>query len=195
MNPRSRPVWSLCVCILLSPPLLRAASFYPVRLDDPAAVAERVTEASYRTRGLAVTYTDTENRLPKSARQHFAFFLETRGQLAKRLDAEKADIEGVRLSRLDTEQAAIVFVFQYLIGNTDWSLAKSHLDDECCHNVDLLQTVAVAVKENLGRIKDGLDRVQRALPSAGTHLALHVRTGLTGVYVREGASPEASVEG
>jgi hypothetical protein len=101
-------------------------------------VLNMLTEASYRTRGLAVTYTDTENRLPKSARQHFAFFLETRGQLAKRLDAEKADIEGVRLSRLDTEQAAIVFVFQYLIGNTDWSLAKAHLDDACCHNVDLL---------------------------------------------------------
>lgn len=101
-------------------------------------VLNTLTEASYRTRGLAMTYTDTEDRLPKGARQHFAFFLETRGQLAKRLDADKANLEGVRLSLLDTQQAAIVFVFQYLIGNTDWSLAKSHLDDECCHNVDLL---------------------------------------------------------
>ena len=102
-------------------------------------VLATLTETGYRTRGLAMTYTDTEGRLSKGARQHFAFFLETRGQLAERLDVDEARLDGVKLSRLDTRQAAIVFVFQYLIGNTDWSLATSHLDDECCHNVDLLE--------------------------------------------------------
>ena len=102
-------------------------------------VLNTLTEAGYRTRGLAMTYTDTEGELSKGGRQHFAFFLETRGQLAERLGAEKARLDGVKLSQLDARQAAIVFVFQYLIGNTDWSLAKSHLDDECCHNVDLLE--------------------------------------------------------
>ena len=31
-----------------------------------------------------------------------------------------------------------MFVLQYLIGNTDWSLVTSDTDDECCHNVDLV---------------------------------------------------------
>jgi len=133
-------------------------------------VLNTLTEASYGTRGLAMTYTDTEDRLPKGARQHFAFFLETRGQLAKRLDADKADIEGVQLSQLDTQQAAIVFVFQYLIGNTDWSLAKSHLDDECCHNVDLLlgENGLIAVPYDFDQ--SGMVNASYAKPDPSLHL-------------------------
>ncbi|MEE4162474.1 MAG: hypothetical protein V2I25_08170 [Woeseiaceae bacterium] len=133
-------------------------------------VLNTLTEASYRTRGLATTYTDTEDKLPKAARQHFAFFLETRGQLAKRLDADKADIEGVRLSQLDTQQAAIVFVFQYLIGNTDWSLARSHLDDECCHNVDLLlgENGLIAVPYDFDQ--SGMVNASYAKPDPSLHL-------------------------
>jgi len=133
-------------------------------------VLNTLTEASYRTRGLAMTYTDTEDKLPKGARQHFAFFLETRGQLAKRLDADKADIEGVQLSQLDTQQAAIVFVFQYLIGNTDWSLAKSHLDDECCHNVDLLlgENGLIAVPYDFDQ--SGMVNASYAKPDPSLHL-------------------------
>jgi hypothetical protein len=43
------------------------------------------------------------------------------------------------MSSLDTGQAAAVFVFQYLIGNTDWSLVTAEADNTCCHNVDLFE--------------------------------------------------------
>jgi len=32
----------------------------------------------------------------------------------------------------------LVYIFQYLIGHTDWSLAKSDDDDVCCHNGGIL---------------------------------------------------------
>ena len=31
----------------------------------------------------------------------------------------------------------MVYVFQFLIGNTDWSIVMADGDDSCCHNVDL----------------------------------------------------------
>ena len=32
-----------------------------------------------------------------------------------------------------------MFVFQYLIANTDWGYVKADDDDACCHNGDLFE--------------------------------------------------------
>ena len=37
---------------------------------------------------------------------------------------------------------ALVYVFQYLIGNTDWSLVRPHEEEACCHNGTLVETDA-----------------------------------------------------
>lgn len=36
------------------------------------------------------------------------------------------------------EKAALVFIFEYLIGNTDWGFVKAPYDAGCCHNGDLI---------------------------------------------------------
>ena len=33
----------------------------------------------------------------------------------------------------------LTFVFQYLIGNTDWSLVTADTEEHCCHNIDLFE--------------------------------------------------------
>src|SRR5690606_26257310 len=38
-------------------------------------------------------------------------------------------------TQLDTEQASLVAVFEYLIGNTDFSMVHGARDDDCCHNI------------------------------------------------------------
>jgi len=40
---------------------------------------------------------------------------------------------------LNDQQEALVYVFQYLIGNTDWSMVTSIGNDECCHNGKLVE--------------------------------------------------------
>lgn len=98
-----------------------------------------LTPYSYRTRALRISYRDTESEPGAAPAVRHAFFLESRKLLAARIGAEPIDVAGVRLSELEPQQAATMYVFQYLIGNTDWSLTTSYTDDECCHNVDLVR--------------------------------------------------------
>lgn len=108
--------------------------------DEYAAyrIFEVLTPYAYKTRPLRVTYRDTGGKLGDSAVERHAFFLESRPLLAARIDGERANPAGIRLSELEPRQAATMYIFQYLIGNTDWSLVTADTDERCCHNVDLV---------------------------------------------------------
>jgi hypothetical protein len=60
--------------------------------------------------------------------------------LAERTRLEPATLTGVKRSSFNQQQVAEVYVFQYLIGNTDWSLVMADGDDECCHNGELFKS-------------------------------------------------------
>ena len=97
-----------------------------------------LTPASYRVRLLRVTFTDTV-RNGEGARLH-AFLLEPKELLAERLGGREADLPEVSLRWLDAKQMALVYVFQYLIGNLDWSLVTPLEEQACCHNGTLVET-------------------------------------------------------
>jgi hypothetical protein len=40
----------------------------------------------------------------------------------------------VNISQLDTGQLDILTLFQFLVGNTDWSVRKGPTGESCCHN-------------------------------------------------------------
>jgi hypothetical protein len=96
-----------------------------------------ISETSYRVRLLKLTYTDNQPANFNTSR--YGVLIEPDGELAARRTAEKATLRGVPKSRHDLDQAALVYVYQYLIGNTDWSLVKADYDDGCCHNIDLFE--------------------------------------------------------
>jgi hypothetical protein len=99
---------------------------------------EGISDASYRTRMLRLSYSDSSRSgAPTEIRD--AFLIESDEGLAKRLDTAVSVVPGVYLSKLDEQQAARVYVFQYLVGNTDWSLVTADTDQECCHNIDLFE--------------------------------------------------------
>lgn len=98
-----------------------------------------LSDFSFRVRLLHITYTDTDGRLDRDAHRRYAFVIEPAEQLAARLKAVPLDIEGVSLRRLNSDQAARVYVFQYLVGNTDWSLVHPSDEKRCCHNGDLFE--------------------------------------------------------
>ena len=94
-----------------------------------------LSAAAYRVRLLRINYVDTDN---KRSTKKLAFAIESTGQLARRIDAEPVNVSGVSKKRLNDQQEARVYVFQYLVGNTDWSMVRAEDDDSCCHNGKLL---------------------------------------------------------
>ncbi len=98
-----------------------------------------ITDVSYKVRLAQITYSDTDQGMQEASVDRYGFFIESSSELAGRFGADVVQTAGVTLGSLDTQQAAAVFVFQYLIGNTDWSLVTADLDDTCCHNGDLFE--------------------------------------------------------
>lgn len=97
-----------------------------------------LTPASYRTRLLRIRFRDT-GRDDDGVRLH-AFLLEPTEQLAERLDGREAKLPEVALNWLDADHMALVYVFQYLVSNVDWSLVRPNEEKSCCHNGTLVET-------------------------------------------------------
>lgn len=97
-----------------------------------------ISDAAYRVRLLHITYSDSEQPANENAGQRYGFVIEPITQLAERTGGVPLSVSGVALKQLNSEQAALVYVFQYMIGNTDWSFVTADGDDECCHNGDLI---------------------------------------------------------
>lgn len=110
-------------------------------LEEYAAyrILNVLTETSFRVRLLRISYVDTDQKLEQKSALRYGFLLEPDKQLADRLDSNIAQLRGVPKERHDRRIAALVYVFQYLIGNTDWGLVKADSSDACCHNVRLLE--------------------------------------------------------
>ena len=98
-----------------------------------------ISDRSYRVRLLRINYEDPDKRLDEKASPRYGFLIEPGSQLADRLGGTRVDLPGVPKQRYDREHAALVFVFQYLIANTDWGYVKADKDDACCHNGDLFE--------------------------------------------------------
>jgi hypothetical protein len=61
--------------------------------------------------------------------------LEDEERFGERQGMTKFEGEEVDRARYDPEALAVVDVFQYLIGNTDWSATEGPGEEQCCHNV------------------------------------------------------------
>jgi hypothetical protein len=95
-----------------------------------------LSDVSYRARLLNITYDDTSGELDGT---HPAFAIEPTDHMAERLGGRERELPGVSRKNLDPDHASRMYVFQYLVGNTDWSLVTAEGDDFCCHNGRLLQ--------------------------------------------------------
>lgn len=110
-------------------------------LEEYAAyrILNELTEISYRVRLLQIRYVDTSGQTSGLDQPHYAFLIEPIEQLAERNQGMPVEKPGVALKWLDPQYAALVYVHQYLIGNTDWSLAVARDQEFCCHNVSLIE--------------------------------------------------------
>ena len=99
-----------------------------------------LTDASYRVRMLHAQFSDPDDAELEQRGPRHAFLIESTDALEVRLDKEEAHLREVSLSWFDQDQLAIVYVFQYLIANTDWSLVTADDKRFCCHNGTLIGT-------------------------------------------------------
>ncbi len=83
-----------------------------------------LTDMSFRVRLMHVNYNDTKGKAKPYTQ--YAFFMEDIDDLAKRNKCRKKEEVNFAHHNLDRNQACFVYLFQYMIGNADWSMPFYH---------------------------------------------------------------------
>lgn len=96
-----------------------------------------LTPWSYRVRLAHVTYQDSAAKTKPIV--SWAFLVEDDGDLAKRRDAKKFETKGAMFDDLGPDEWSLTQLFQYLIGNTDWSV-------QALHNITLLKDTTGVIR-------------------------------------------------
>ena len=82
------------------------------------------TDKSFRVRLARITYVDTGS--DKEALTRWAFLKEDEDRMAARNGMDIFEMQGLHPENTEYELITLLYVFQYLIGNTDWSVSKQH---------------------------------------------------------------------
>ncbi|HEU5261404.1 MAG TPA: hypothetical protein VFU41_08285 [Gemmatimonadales bacterium] len=90
----------------------------------------RLTDRSFRVRLARMTYADSAGRDTPVTR--YGFLLEDNGEMAARNQATVLEQKGLLQDDIDFHNMGLVAVFQYMVGNTDWSVWG-------LHNIELLR--------------------------------------------------------
>jgi hypothetical protein len=75
------------------------------------------------------------------------FFIEDTDDAAKRIGMKEIDLPDITKSQLDVLAAARYGLFQYMIGNLDWSMHNGPEGKDCCHNTKLIGAAKDAVSD------------------------------------------------
>lgn len=95
-------------------------------------ILQVLTEKSFSPRLLKINYVDTEDDAGPTIK--YGFVIEDTDDVGKRNSLNELDIKSLKYSGLDAQHTNLINVYQYLIGNTDFSLIAGPNDDNCCHN-------------------------------------------------------------
>jgi hypothetical protein len=90
-----------------------------------------LTPLSFGARLLHVDYVDTERGETDT---RYSFVIEDDDRLAERIGAEPVKLPRLSYEGLNGQYANLVAVFEFMIGNTDFSMVVGARNDNCCHN-------------------------------------------------------------
>ena len=136
-----------------------------------------ITDLSYRVRLLRVTYVDSEEQ--RKQQTYYAFLIEHKKRLAKRHDRKEEIIERATIGDIQPDQLNLTSIFEFLIGNTDFSPIAGAPGDMCCHNYVLFgNTVDPLVAIPYDFDQSGLVNA----PYAGPGPNLNIRSVRTRLY-------------
>jgi len=131
-----------------------------------------LTDNSFRVRPLLINYVETEGKA--STNVEFAFFIEEDWEVAERVGLELIKVTSLQVAQLDTMGAALLSLFQYMIGNTDWSPIAAPPGETCCHNTKLIGSTdneggRVVLPYDFDQV--GLINAGYAMPPAGMEIS------------------------
>ncbi len=89
---------------------------------------------NFKVRWLDLTFIEN-NKERKSP----GFFIEQKKRMGKRLGLRQVHKNRVQPEDLNLQAAVIVDIFQFMIGNTDYSNIQAREGADCCHNTKLMQ--------------------------------------------------------
>ena len=98
-------------------------------------VLQTLTDKSFSARLMQITYVDTEKDGESIIK--YGFVIEDEDNLEDRVGLTAFKERGIKAAELDADQANLIAVYEYLIGNTDFSLILGPADTSCCHNAVL----------------------------------------------------------
>ncbi|NNC48354.1 MAG: hypothetical protein HKO13_07995 [Sphingomonas sp.] len=90
----------------------------------------RITPESLRVRLARIRYVDDGEVVAT----RLGFFIEDGDDAARRLGMKEINTGDIPVASLDQGDAARYALFQYMIGNTDWSMVLGPEKSDCCHN-------------------------------------------------------------
>jgi len=101
-----------------------------------------ISPASFRVRLATVDYAEPNGRVSTT---RWGFFIEDLDDAARRNNMARAQVgDRIPSTQLDAKQGARMALFEYMIGNLDWSMRASHAGETCCHNFKLMAKTANA---------------------------------------------------
>jgi len=92
-----------------------------------------LTASSLRVRPVEMTYFDADRG--RETADRIGFLIEDEEQFAARSGLAVVSTERVDRALYEPRALALLDVFQYFIGNTDWSATDGPDGETCCHNV------------------------------------------------------------
>jgi hypothetical protein len=139
-------------------------------------VFEILTDVSFGTRLMRVSYVDSDEKIPTWT--DLVFVIEDADDVAKRLDLDPMRVVYNEFDQLDQPTSALVDLFQLLIGNNDYSMLNGPDGEYCCHNIEMFideELVGKRIAIPFDFDMSGLVSADYAVPPS--HLPIHsVRT-------------------
>lgn len=84
----------------------------------------QLTDYSFRVRLMEITYLDSQGK--KDPLLQYGFIIESVKELAKRHDSFEFEIEDIHPTLVEAQQMNLVDLFNFMIGNTDFSVPHLH---------------------------------------------------------------------
>ena len=95
-----------------------------------------ISPMSFRARLATVDYAEPNGKVSTT---RWGFFIEDIDDVARRNGMIKPMVgERIPTTQLDPKQGARVALFEYMIGNLDWSMRAGPAGEPCCHNSRLI---------------------------------------------------------
>ncbi len=93
-------------------------------------------EHHFDTRLVEVGYADSERKLDPWSSTNF--LIEPEKAMAERHGLKAVKVTTSKRSQMNLAETAFLEIFQYVIGNVDYSTLKAPAGSDCCHNIKLI---------------------------------------------------------